>query len=107
MAFFNILLILALLVGAQAGGAELPEAEGTDHHAQRLLAARCTVCHSIELIVQQRLDRERWGTIVKKMSTWGAQVSESEQNTLAAYLASRYHPDVGPAVREQPRRLAE
>jgi cytochrome c oxidase cbb3-type subunit III len=101
-AFFSMLLMLALVVGARAGDTGLPETEGTDHHAQRLLAARCTVCHSIELIIQQRLDREHWGTIVKKMSTWGAQVSESEQDTLVAYLASRYHPDAGPALSEEP-----
>jgi hypothetical protein len=89
-------LIVTFGVGAQAVDSGLPDADGSDHHAQRLLAVRCTVCHSIELIAQQRLDREHWGAIVRKMSTWGAQVSESEQQMLVAYLASRYHPDAGP-----------
>ena len=96
------LLIATFSVGAQADDSGLPDTGGTDHHAQRLLAARCTVCHSIELIAQQRLDREHWGAIVKKMSNWGAEVSKSEQQTLVPYLASRYHPDAGPVLAEEP-----
>lgn len=96
------LLMLALVAGVRANDVRVPETEGTDHHAQRLLAARCTVCHSIELIAQQRLDRDHWGTIVKKMATWGAQVSESEQEALVAYLASRYHPNAGRVLAEEP-----
>lgn len=98
-----LLLAFTMVVGAQAGEAESPQpTDGTDHQAQRLLAARCTVCHSIDLIVQQRLDRKHWSTIVKKMSSWGAQVSESEQEVLIAYLASRYHPDAGSVTIEEP-----
>ena len=98
-----LLLALTMVVGAQVGDAESPQpTDGTDHQAQRLLAARCTVCHSIDLIVQQRLDRKHWSTIVKKMSSWGAQVSESEQEVLIAYLASRYHPDAGSVTIDEP-----
>ncbi len=99
---FGSLLIVAFVVGARADEVGIAETAGTDHVAQRLLAARCTVCHSIELIVQQRLDQDHWDTIVKKMSSWGAQVSESEQEVLVAYLASRYHPNAGPVLAEEP-----
>ncbi|WP_447983713.1 hypothetical protein [Nitrospira sp. Nam74] len=94
------LLIATLSVGAQADDPGLPDTGGTAHYAERLLAARCTVCHSIDLIAQQRLDHEHWGAIVKKMSSWGAQISESEQEALVAYLASRYHPDAAPVLAE-------
>jgi cytochrome c oxidase cbb3-type subunit 3 len=96
------LLMVAFGAGAQADDSGVFDTGGTEHHAQRLLAARCTVCHSIELIVQQRLDREHWGAIVKKMSSWGAQVSESEQEALVGYLASRYHPEAGAILAEEP-----
>jgi mono/diheme cytochrome c family protein len=96
------LLITTVGVGVQADDPGLSGTGGTDRHAQRLLAARCTVCHSLDLITQQRLDREHWGAIVGKMSSWGAQVSESEQQTLVAYLVSHYHPDAGPVVIEGP-----
>ena len=102
-AFFKILLVLAVAIGARAAGCASPEpTDGTDPHAQRLLATRCTVCHSLELIVQQRLDREHWSTIVKKMSSWGAQLSEADMDLLVAYLASRYHPDAGSVVMKEP-----
>jgi hypothetical protein len=35
------------------------------------------------------------------MATWGADLSESEQETLVGYLASRYHPEAGPVVIEE------
>ena len=98
-----LLLALAIVVGAQAAELDLPEPnDGMEHQAQRLLAARCTVCHSIDLIAQQRLDRNHWSAIVKKMSGWGAQVSESEQQMLVAYLVSRYHADAAPVSIEEP-----
>ena len=96
------LLTVTLVVCARGDEAGKPETAHPDHVAQRLLAAHCTVCHSIELIVQQRLDRDHWGTLVKKMSSWGAQVSESEQEALVDYLASRYHPNAGPVLAEEP-----
>jgi len=96
------LLTVTLVVGARGDEAGNPKTAHPHHVAERLLAARCTVCHSIELIVQQRLDQDHWDTIVKKMSSWGAQVSESEQEVLVAYLASRYHPNAGPVLAEEP-----
>ena len=96
------LLIVALVVDARGDEAEFGKIQSTAHDAQRLLAVRCTVCHSIDLIAQQRLDREHWSMIVKKMSSWGAQISESEQEMLVAYLGSRYHPDAGAVVDEEP-----
>lgn len=96
------LFILAGIAGAQADEAGLPESAGMDHEARRLLTVRCTVCHSIELVAQQRLDAEHWSMIVKKMATWGADLSESEQEMLVAYLASRYHPNAGPVMVQEP-----
>ena len=96
------LLTVTLVVGARGDEAGNPKTAHPHHVAERLLAARCTVCHSIELIVQQRLDQDHWDTIVKKMSSWGAQVSELEQEVLVAYLASRYHPNAGPVLAEEP-----
>lgn len=60
--------------------------------AEGLIVARCTVCHSQELITQQRLPRERWEAIVEKMTRWGAQVSQDEADLLVRYLSARYHP---------------
>lgn len=76
--------------------------------AEGLLLARCAVCHSTDLVIQQRLDRARWEAIIQKMIHWGAELSAEEARLLTGYLASRYHPDlpdqepVPPAVPEAP-----
>lgn len=72
--------------------------------AVALLRSRCMVCHSTDLIVQQRLDRARWTAVLHKMVAWGAVLSGPEQRVLLKYLAARYHPDAPaepPAVSEQ------
>ncbi|HLZ34775.1 MAG TPA: hypothetical protein VKP13_12205, partial [Nitrospira sp.] len=39
--------------------------------AEGLIIARCSVCHSADLIEQQRLSRARWQATVEKMQHWG------------------------------------
>lgn len=60
--------------------------------AEGLIVARCSVCHSPDLITQQRLPKERWQATVEKMTHWGAEVSQEEADLLVRYLSARYHP---------------
>jgi cytochrome c oxidase cbb3-type subunit 3 len=60
--------------------------------AEGLINARCSVCHSADLIVQQRLPRVRWEATVVKMEHWGAEISKDETDLLVQYLSARYHP---------------
>ncbi len=60
--------------------------------AEGLIIARCSVCHSADLIVQQRLPRARWEATVVKMEHWGAEISKDETDLLVRYLSARYHP---------------
>jgi cytochrome c oxidase cbb3-type subunit 3 len=60
--------------------------------AEGLIIARCAVCHSTDLIVQQRLPLARWEATVKKMERWGAEISKDETDLLVRYLSARYHP---------------
>lgn len=60
--------------------------------AEGLILARCSVCHSPDLITQQRLPRDRWQATVEKMTDWGAELSPEEAELLLRYLAARYHP---------------
>ena len=60
--------------------------------AEGLIIARCAVCHSADLIVQQRLPRARWEATVGKMEHWGAEISKDETDLLVRYLSARYHP---------------
>lgn len=61
--------------------------------AEGLLAARCAVCHSLDLVAQQRLPRDRWMATVEKMRHWGAEISSDEADLLVRYLSARYHPE--------------
>ncbi|MBA5868270.1 MAG: c-type cytochrome [Nitrospira sp. CR1.3] len=60
--------------------------------AEGLIVARCSVCHSADLIAQQRLPRARWETTIEKMKQWGAELSPDEADLLVRYLSARYHP---------------
>jgi cytochrome c oxidase cbb3-type subunit III len=60
--------------------------------AEGLIISRCSVCHSADLIVQQRLPRARWEATVGKMERWGAEISKDETDLLVRYLSARYHP---------------
>jgi cytochrome c oxidase cbb3-type subunit 3 len=85
------LLVLAMTTAAQeddlgaVSAALAPRAEG-------LILARCSVCHSADLIAQQRLPLARWEATVEKMVHWGAEISSDEANLLVRYLSARYHP---------------
>ena len=54
--------------------------------------ARCTICHSSDLITQQQLDRSMWTKEVEKMIKWGAPVRPEEQKFLLDYLSAYYGP---------------
>lgn len=60
--------------------------------AGTLILARCAVCHTTDLISQQRLPEEQWTVIVEKMVHWGADLSKDEADLLVRYLAARNHP---------------
>lgn len=60
--------------------------------AEGLLLSRCAVCHSTDLISQQRFDWDRWEGTIQKMIHWGADISPEEAVLLVSYLSARYHP---------------
>lgn len=88
---FGGVLIVAMTSAAQeedlaaVSAALAPRGEG-------LIVARCSVCHSPDLVSQQRLPRDRWAATVDKMKHWGAEISDEEADLLVRYLSARYHP---------------
>ena len=86
------LLGLAFMTTAQeenlvtVSAALAPRAEG-------LILARCSLCHSVDLIAQQRLSGGRWQATVEKMKHWGAEISAEDADLLVRYLSARYHPN--------------
>ncbi len=78
-------------VGAEEDN-EMTLADGLAPQAEGLIVARCSVCHSPDLITQQRLPEDRWRATVEKMVNWGAEISSEEAALLVRYLSARYHP---------------
>jgi cytochrome c oxidase cbb3-type subunit III len=86
------LIVLAVWAVGQAEEAS-PDRQQLAFRAEGLLLSRCAVCHSTDLVTQQRLDRGRWEATISKMIHWGADVSKEEAGILATYLSARYNPD--------------
>lgn len=80
--------------GPSAGGSAAPVAAPTSppngSAGASVVQARCTACHDLQLIEQQRLDANGWRREVDKMAGWGADVAPEEQEPLVTYLARRY-----------------
>jgi len=69
-----------------------PLAEGK---GREIVQSFCGICHSTTYITMQPpLPGATWEAIVHKMiATFGAPIPESEAQTIAAYLKSRYTPE--------------
>ena len=89
-----IVISVAGLVSLRVFAGPLPaQSDSVAQEGTLLVQTRCVICHSEDLVTQQRLSRARWNTTVSKMVQWGAPLSASEQKVLVEYLVSRYHPD--------------
>ncbi len=78
-----------LLAGWQAAPAP-PLPAGA---AAPLVYADCQVCHTTEIIVQQRLSPAAWGKVVDKMIRWGAPVASGDRDVIVRYLADHFGSD--------------
>ena len=71
-------------------GGDPSDVQSLEQKGLAFINARCTICHSSDLITQQQLDRSMWTKVVDKMIKWGAPVSAEERKVLLDYL-STYH----------------
>lgn len=55
-----------------------------------LLQTRCTVCHNLDRVMNEKNSRAQWERIVDKMIQKGAQLNDTEKTTLIDYLAQTY-----------------
>ena len=49
---------------------------------------RCIVCHSLEMVAQQRLDREGWEAILDRMISYGAPIPPEDRPAILEYLVT-------------------
>lgn len=91
-------MLIGVIVLGVAGGAAMTGAQEEDvvatlaPRAETLILARCSVCHTPDLVAQQRLPKDRWEATVQKMRHWGAEITEEEAGLLVRFLSARYHP---------------
>ncbi len=90
VSMFSLRNIAFVIFGAL--GALAPVSAQNSRTAEQIVQMRCTVCHRVDLLEQQRLTSQGWEREVAKMRGWGAAVDDSETAAIAAYLASRYSP---------------
>ncbi len=90
-------LACALLAVAAAGpawgqGDELPPGEGRD-----LVQGLCAACHSIGMVTQQGMDRERWDDTLDWMVEKQGMPEQSEENRemILDYLAEHFGEETG------------
>jgi mono/diheme cytochrome c family protein len=53
----------------------------------------CLVCHSSDMLRQQRLTEKQWTGELTKMSGWGAELSDSDRAALLPYLMIQFGPE--------------
>ena len=62
--------------------------------AKAQIVAACQTCHSVGLIVQQRLSEKSWTDELLKMERWGAPLDPAQNALVAAYLAKYFNPQI-------------
>jgi hypothetical protein len=59
---------------------------------RELVVGACVICHSLETMAQQRLDRATWGDIVARMITYGAPITSDTRPLILEYLVTYLGP---------------
>lgn len=78
--------------GDHGGGKAVGHGEDKDRRADILLRSRCAMCHSADLVTQQRLNHRGWKAEMDRMITWGAPIVDDDRNLLVEYLSRHYGP---------------
>lgn len=84
-----VLGLICLTSSAAAQPAQLPDGPG-----QQLLKTNCLICHSHEIIMEQRLSPETWAREVDKMAGWGSPIKEADKKALIDYLTEHFSPEM-------------
>ena len=98
-ALMVVVLALTLLVAACSSGSSsnttapssnttVPATTNSD--GAQFLQERCTVCHTLSRIEDQRLSAADWKLIVDSMIAKGAKLTQDEETLLVDYLAANY-----------------
>jgi competence ComEA-like helix-hairpin-helix protein len=92
--FLPSILYLAFVLASDEN--TLPPGEG-----QAIVQQKCSSCHALKVVTGKKASRQQWSTIVDRMITRGADVSEDDIDTLLDYLAKNFGPAPGQAGAEK------
>ena len=56
---------------------------------QQMVSGRCIICHSLEMIAQQRQTRAEWAVIVDRMISYGMPVGPGDRERILDYLTKQ------------------
>jgi hypothetical protein len=56
---------------------------------QQMVSGRCIICHSLEMIAQQRQTRAEWAAIVDRMISYGMPVGPGDKERILDYLTKQ------------------
>jgi hypothetical protein len=87
-------LVVGVLLGVVLAWAQPPGPIGplpAGRHVD-IVAARCIVCHGLELVAQQRQDRAGWQVIVDRMDTYGVPIPPEDKKVIVDYLSRHLGP---------------
>ena len=90
----GVALIVGALLGVAVGCAKPPGPIGplpAGRHVD-IVAARCVICHGLELVAQQRQSRAGWQAIVDRMDTYGAPILPEDKVVILDYLTKHLGP---------------
>jgi mono/diheme cytochrome c family protein len=62
---------------------------GASGDGEKIFRAKCGGCHSHELALGKTYDKKKWTATAKRMKSFGLDISSSEAEAVADYLASR------------------
>lgn len=79
--------------GSPGGGVDQPTLSAQVNNPlprdrdQQMVTDRCIICHSLEMIAQQRQTRAEWAVIVDRMISYGMPVQPGDREQILTYLA--------------------
>jgi cytochrome c5 len=86
-------LLTAAAISMAAAQAPAPDLSMLpDGPGRELVGAKCATCHPVTIVVGQRRDRAAWEQTIDQMMGRGADISDAEYETIAAYLGTNFAP---------------
>ena len=94
-----VVLVSSACEAAPVAQSTVPEGPG-----KAVLLQICTQCHSIEQVISRHRTEEEWETVITRMTTQGAVVTDTQFQTILAYLSVNFgKPDVSSPAPIAPR----